>query len=282
MATELALTDHLAGLAAAVDLLTRWAGDVPRHAPVPTCPGWTVEDLLAHLGMVHRWATAQLLGDEEMARAPEPIEVEGRNQPDQVSWIRQGADALGHALESAADDVTALVFLKDAPPPRQFWARRQCHETTVHAVDVLAAGLHRAPRTEEVPLSEALALDGIDEVLTGFVPRRSQPLRSDEPYTLLVQPRPLQQSGGSEPSVTPRGPGATAAPTPPTHGMPGWLLRVSHDPVVTTRTLGDVGADRVLSGDPVALYLALWNRGDEVEDPSDVLTTWRRQVRITW
>ncbi len=25
-------------------------------APVPTCPEWTVADLLGHIGRVHRWA----------------------------------------------------------------------------------------------------------------------------------------------------------------------------------------------------------------------------------
>ena len=48
----------------------------------------------------------------------------------------------------APDDVEALVFLNDAPAPREFWARRQCHETTMHAVDALAASLGRPPRPD--------------------------------------------------------------------------------------------------------------------------------------
>lgn len=29
---------------------------------VPTCPGWTVRDLVVHQGGVHRWATDVLAG----------------------------------------------------------------------------------------------------------------------------------------------------------------------------------------------------------------------------
>lgn len=32
------------------------ADGLPPEAAVPTCPGWTVRDLLRHLGGIHRWA----------------------------------------------------------------------------------------------------------------------------------------------------------------------------------------------------------------------------------
>ena len=49
-----------------------------------------------------------------------------------------GLEAHGKGLEAPVD-LEAFVFLNDAPAPRQFWARRQCHETTIHAVDMSGA-----------------------------------------------------------------------------------------------------------------------------------------------
>jgi hypothetical protein len=65
---------------------------------------------------------------------------EGREVADPVGWLRDGAEALAGTIREVPDDVRATVFLKDAPPPRVFWTRRQCHETTIHAVDALVGG----------------------------------------------------------------------------------------------------------------------------------------------
>ena len=62
-----------------------------------------------------------------------------------------------------------MVFLRDSPAPREFWARRQAHETTIHRADAVAAGLGRRPRSAELDLDPAFAVDGLDELLTGFL-----------------------------------------------------------------------------------------------------------------
>ena len=67
------------------------------------------------------------------------LEAEGRAAADPVGWLLDGAAPLVDALQSAPDDLAAMTFLKEAPPARAFWARRQCHETTVHALDALSA-----------------------------------------------------------------------------------------------------------------------------------------------
>ncbi|MEU9007352.1 maleylpyruvate isomerase N-terminal domain-containing protein, partial [Streptomyces sp. NPDC048551] len=43
-------------------LLAEAAGRAGTEAPVPTCPGWRVSDLLRHTGAVHRWATGFVAG----------------------------------------------------------------------------------------------------------------------------------------------------------------------------------------------------------------------------
>ena len=79
-----------------------------------------------------------------------------------------------------------MTFLKQAPPARQFWARRQCHETTVHALDALAARDQRPLTSDDVWLTRHLAADGVDELLVGFWQRRTKGPRSETPYTATV------------------------------------------------------------------------------------------------
>ena len=43
-----------------------------------------------------------------------------------------------------------------------------------------------------------------------------------------------------------------------------------------------VDADHALTGSAVGLYLALWNRGDEIEGDDATVTWWREVARIRW
>ena len=105
-----------------------------------------------------------------------------------LGWFDDGATALLQAVVDAPDDLDAFVFLKEAPPPRLFWTRRQCHETTIHAVDALGARLGRPARADETWIRPAVALDGIDELLVGFVTRRREGASPGAPTRLLVRP----------------------------------------------------------------------------------------------
>jgi uncharacterized protein (TIGR03083 family) len=226
-------------------------------APVPTCPDWTVLDLVAHQGMVHRWAASHLRG--EPIDPPEPLDREGRESADVLGWFDDGATALLQAIVDAPDDLDALVFLEDAPAPRLFWARRQCHETTIHAVDALGARLGRPARADETWIKPAVALDGIDELLVGFVTRRRKGASPDSPTRLLVRPD-----------------GADVA----------WLVDLAPGRPVSTQRVGPAspeaaGADHTLTGDPVDLYLRLWSRSATV--PADELERWWRDtISVTW
>ena len=55
---SLDLNGYLAVLATEATALAAAAEEAGLDAPVPTCPGWTVNDLVLHIGEVHRWATA--------------------------------------------------------------------------------------------------------------------------------------------------------------------------------------------------------------------------------
>jgi uncharacterized protein (TIGR03083 family) len=244
------LDQHLGALGEAVEAFASSASAAGLDTAVPTTPDWDVRQLLAHQGLVHRWATGQLLGERVDAAA---TEREGLRSADPVAWLRTGARRLVTVLEEAPDDLAGRVFLADAPSPRRFWARRQCHETTIHAADALAAALGRYPRAADTSVSRDVALDGIDELLTGFLPRPHSRLRAEEPMTIAVLPEDAEQR---------------------------WLVAVSDQQPVTTRGLGDEEADVVLRGSAVALYLTLWNRSDEVRNES--LELWAEGARVTW
>ena len=64
---------------------------------------------------------------------------------------------------------------------REFWARRQAHETTIHMVDAQAALLGHAPTSGEAALEVSLATDGLDELLRGFFTRGKSKLYDGTP-----------------------------------------------------------------------------------------------------
>jgi hypothetical protein len=64
------------------------------------------------------------------------------------------------------------------------------------------------------------------------------------------------------------------------------VVSVSDKPAVTeVVAAGDercAASDVLLEGPPVALYLTLWNRSDEISADGDVLDLWRDRSQINW
>lgn len=253
----LTYADYGAGLGAAGTVLRANAMSAGLEAPVPTCPGWTVRDLVVHQGMVHRWATEVLEGRGMGSAAHH--EAAGRAAIDLLDWFDDGWAELLSVLGGAPPDLDVPFFLRTGLPPRDGWARRQCHETSIHAVDALAARLGRTPDPAEVWLKPDLATDGLDELLRGFVPRKRQSqLRSATPMTVQVSTTDTDAH---------------------------WQIRLSEEPAITDVGVAD-SPDVRLRGPATDLYLALWNRSepgsDARLDPDGFLEQWRRQLVITW
>jgi uncharacterized protein (TIGR03083 family) len=165
--------DYIAAIRSNTDALADAAKSAGIDAQVPSCPEWSVSDLLGHMGTVHRWAAMNLdrdPGAEFMRSRDAGIDV-----PDpaaRIEWVREGGAALADALAARSPDDPAWTW---APPHTvRFWHRRQAHETAMHRVDAeLAAG---APG----PIDAELAADGIDELL-GIVDTRPwlEPIRGE-------------------------------------------------------------------------------------------------------
>ncbi|NNG40350.1 maleylpyruvate isomerase family mycothiol-dependent enzyme [Flexivirga sp. ID2601S] len=257
MPASLALDDYLDGLATAAARLREDTAELPEESMVPTCPQWSALQLIAHTGMVHRWATAVIRGDEA-AKAPSysaGLEEEGMQQTDPGGWLLAGSDALERALRDAPADLDVFFFLNDAPESRLAWARRQCHETTVHAFDALAARLGQVPSAADAELDPRIAADGIDELLRGFATRRKESMLTSRPISVAVQPDDVEQS---------------------------WTLRLSPDGTTCDLGLPD-RADSTWTGTAAELYLGLWNRGRQIgQDGLDVIGFWRDNMRVEW
>jgi uncharacterized protein (TIGR03083 family) len=136
--------------------------DVVRRAdpttPVPTCPDWTIAELVKHTGTIHRWAERMVreraqrrLGWRELDLG---LPKDKASYPD---WLATGAGLLPPTFRAADPD--ASMWAWGADQHARFWPRRMLHETTVHRADAeLALG-------REPAIDPATAVDGVDEFL---------------------------------------------------------------------------------------------------------------------
>lgn len=125
--------------------------------PVPSCPEWTVGDLVWHIGEVHNFWLQMASGEEPAAR----VDPERPDDADLVPWFAEGVEKLASHL--AGLDPATPAWTWSSQRDAGFIQRRMAQETAVHAWDALAA----AGRDE--PIERALAVDGIDELLTFFL-----------------------------------------------------------------------------------------------------------------
>jgi uncharacterized protein (TIGR03083 family) len=148
--------------------------------PVPSCPNWTLGELAAHLGGVHRWATAIVtrLPQERIELSAEEIAApqEWSAVPE---WLVAGGAALVEALSAA--DLDAPCYAWGGDQHVRWWLRRQLHETSIHRVDVELAVLGTAGELEP-----AVAVDGIDEFLENL------------PYAARFRPEVRELHGDGE------------------------------------------------------------------------------------
>ncbi|MEI8239519.1 MAG: maleylpyruvate isomerase family mycothiol-dependent enzyme [Actinomycetota bacterium] len=128
-------------------------------AKVPSCPGWSVSDLLYHLYEVqYAWRRVTAEGRTSFS---------GIGLPD-----RPDDNHLAAVVRSEHDNYSAM--LRGLDPGASIWtwigtrdvawlARRMAHETAMHRVDAdLAAGV-------AAPIEASLASDGIDEFFEIFL-----------------------------------------------------------------------------------------------------------------
>lgn len=125
---------------------------------VPSCPEWSLAELIEHTGAVHRWAT-------QMVEQRSPVRIQRRGVdlglPDDrdgyAGWLRDGARLFEQATRGADPDDGMWSW--GTPKTVGFWPRRMIHETAIHRADA-ALAVGAAPT-----IDPEVAVDGIDELL---------------------------------------------------------------------------------------------------------------------
>lgn len=123
-------------------------------APIDHLDGWTVRDLVGHLGAVYVYATvnAQAASTDPTRPGPEAQAPEGDAVTD---WFAERSSTLIAALES--EPLDQQTWTHAGMQPASWWRRRMAHETAIHLWDAQAAA------GSAQPIDGDLATDGIDE-----------------------------------------------------------------------------------------------------------------------
>lgn len=212
------------------ELLSLVTGDLA--TAVPDCPGWTMRDLLAHVGRVYGAVSAVVERRSMEAVKPGPeafLDPELDDDRTRI-WFRERVDSVLSALRSV--EPSTPVWTWSDQRTAAFYRRRMVHETAVHLADAArAAG-------RPVELARDACVDGIDE------------------YVDVMLPFALTRAGGAPPSGSLHlhcsdGPGE-------------WLLVPDGDRIVVTRehAKGTVA----WRGPASTLLLAVWGRAESTLD----------------
>ena len=205
----------------AADGAAMHAAAVDVTAAVPTCPQWSVADVLEHTGAVYAHKATVLEGDLDGPPRPWP--------PDwQIADVREFFDEQLHRVIEALrtrDPATKVWTWFEPDQTIRFWVRRMMQETVIHRADVESAygDIARAP--------DEVALDGIDELLMCML------AYDDEGYA---------EAPGQGERVAVES------------GDARWVVTLGAERATVERGRGS--ADATISGRPGDVLLALWNR----------------------
>ena len=229
-------------------LLAAAARQAGTEAPVPTCAGWKVIDLVGHIGNVHRWVGGLLETRAQEFPPPEPAQVDER---DPVGWSEAGAERLLGLLSGVGED-DLIWNWAGGPAPATFWHRRMAHELVIHRADAeSAAGIASAVEPPE------LAADGVDEYtsMIAFLPRWVEGVFDGLESTYHFH-------------------------CTDTEGE--WMVKFSGGQLEVTREHGK--GDIAVRGPAGVLELVIYNRapsdGLEIHGDAALLDTWRQRIRI--
>lgn len=216
---------------------------------VPSCPGWTVAELVRHVAEVYVDKTETIRSGAEPTRPPELSQDE-----EPVAVLDRAYAELVAELAAREPGEHAVTWFK----PEQtmgFWVRRMAQETVIHRVDAeLAAGVALAA------IPGDLAVDGVDEVLVRFLSYDTNEYREYRADHLA---------------------GCDGRVVRVDAGEAAWWVRLDPSGVDVTTEQGD--ADARVSGAAPEMLLWLWGRaGDETvkHDGDPALIAKLRQLLV--
>jgi uncharacterized protein (TIGR03083 family) len=124
--------------------------------PVPTCPEWTVDDLVAHVAAGFLWASV-IVEERKLEPMPNPTVTVPADAGDRSTWLVAGAQRLADAVRATGPSTPVWTWATERTAG--FWLRKLTNDTVIHRVDAeLAVG-----RSADV--APDLAADGVTDLL---------------------------------------------------------------------------------------------------------------------
>lgn len=196
-------------------------------ATVPSCPEWSVQDLVAHVGHGFR-VVAGIVRDHADAEVSwEPLSAPAEGV---VEWFEESSAELVEALTNESPD-TPVWNWSERDGTVAFWARRMAHEVAVHRWDAEWAASSGSAAS---PVEPEQAADGVDEMLTVY-------------YPVGLAEEPVDGLAGTFSVVSSDTPDA-------------WYGRLRPDSIDVVRGVPASRPDATLEGPASDLLLALWGR----------------------
>ncbi|MEU1009484.1 maleylpyruvate isomerase N-terminal domain-containing protein [Streptomyces sp. NPDC005890] len=181
---------------------------------VPTCPGWTLFDLVQHLGGGQRyWAGIVAAGPAD-TRPPKPSPEVPREREALLAWLAESTEHLLSTLREVGPERGCWTWWGSSESPQTAGgvARHQVQEAAVHTYDAqLTLGSAQ-------PLPDEVALDGV-EATTSAWPQSPLPSTSTPPRAARGASRSRATAHGRP--VSPRlSARPRTRPTPPPGARP--------------------------------------------------------------
>ncbi|MFD6417164.1 maleylpyruvate isomerase family mycothiol-dependent enzyme [Streptomyces sp. NPDC060194] len=129
--------------------------------PVPSCPEWTLFDLVQHLGTGQRWWAAVVAAGPAEGPPAKDTAAAPREREALTAWYAESNELLMSALREVGPERGCWTWWSAGVSPANAWAvaRRRVHEVLVHTYDAqLAAGAAE-------PMPSDIAIDGVAEFL---------------------------------------------------------------------------------------------------------------------
>ena len=232
-------TDHRPAVAAEAARLVALVGGADLTTPVPSCPGWTLADLVKHTGSVQRWFSVLLRQQIQQRPVSRDVELNlPEKQDGYPEWLAASAAEAADAFTTLDPD--APMWAWGADQHVRFWIRRMLFETLVHRIDAeLALGLTPV-------VDPSLAADGVAEFLVNL------------PFATPFAPKVANL----------RGEDRTIRFTC-TDGAGDWLVRLRPDGFGLDQDGADTVADATVRGAAADLLLLVYGRLDSAADAFD-------------
>ncbi|SFR18508.1 Mycothiol maleylpyruvate isomerase N-terminal domain-containing protein [Lentzea waywayandensis] len=207
------------------ELFRKAVAEADPAAEVPTRPGWTVQDLVIHVGRFLETSTEYLRTGSRNPIKPTPP----RSGLAPLEYLDLQLVGASEILAAVPGNRPVWTFSPAAPDLAWVWHRRIAHETVLRRFDAQTV-------VRQVTATDAdLCVDGIDEVLTTIVAAK---LDGDSPHevtgTAVVRSTDVPES---------------------------WLISLTAGEVPETRAAapGEEG-DAQVTGEAELVYFWLWNR----------------------